>query len=227
MFKQQKDREIFISIAIPTWNRYEEVIRAIKSIDIDRYFDIEIVICDNGSSEDLINKLESFCNKYQQIKLYKNDTNIGMTPNWNRAISLCSGEWITLLCSDDYFMDGGFEKVYNLIKNINDPCLIIQNPTIVEDIYLQAGCDTAKKINLPIASGNFLHKSIIKNCGLFDERIKYSPDAEYWVRISIKFPVLICSSEFAFHNLHDDNYMWHTWLKDDIMEQMFLIQKIG
>ncbi len=226
MLKQEKSNQVFISIAIPTWNRYKEVVRAIESINISNYNDLEIIVCDNNSDDNISNELEKYCSNFKSIKFFKNDSNIGMTPNWNKALSLCSGEWISLLCSDDCFVHDGFKKAYDLLKNIKKPCLIIQNPTIKGNTYLEAGVDTAKKINLPIASGNFFHRDILKNCGLFDERLKYSPDGEYWIRIATKYDILMYAGSFAQYNSHEYNYMWETWLKDDILEQMQLIDKI-
>lgn len=225
MLKQEKNK-IFLSIAIPTWNRYEEVVRAIESIPLVNYNDVEIIVCDNNSEKNISELLRSYCMQNPKIKFFENDTNIGMTKNWNKALKFCSGEWISLLCSDDIFQESGFDNAYNTIQNNKNCKLIIQNPSIDFSIELASGTDAAKKINLPIASGNFWHKECILQCGLFDERLKYSPDGEYWIRLATKFNVLMYSGQFAKYYMHSDNYMWQTWLGDDIIEQMILIDQL-
>ena len=222
----KRNAKPFISVVIPTWNRYEEVIRAIKSINVDDYDNVEIIVCDNDSKAEISEKLENYCSKKVGLKFYKNQSNIGMTPNWNQAIKYASGTWISLLCSDDEFESDGFERAHRLLKTLNEPCLVVQNPTLESSKVLKAGKEAAKKINLPIASGNFLHEDCVKNCGYFDERLKYSPDAEYWIRIATMYDIVIYPNTFAKYNLHSDNYMWETWLKEDIIDQMILIRKL-
>ena len=45
----------FISIVIPTWNRYEEIVIAVKSIEHNNYSDVEILVCDNHSDNKTYN----------------------------------------------------------------------------------------------------------------------------------------------------------------------------
>ena len=216
----------FISIVIPTWNRYEEVIRAIKSVNIEEYDNVEIIVCDNDSKAEISGKLENYCSKKRGINFYKNPSNIGMTANWNQAIKYASGTWISLLCSDDEFEIGGFESAFLFLKCLNEPCLVVQNPILESTTVLKAGKEATRKLNLPIASGNFWHEDCVKNCGYFDERLKYSPDAEYWTRIATKYNTVLYPNTFAKYNLHSNNYMWETWLKKDIVDQMILIGKL-
>ena len=89
MLKQEKNK-IFLSIAIPTWNRYEEVVRAIESIPLVNYNDVEIIVCDNNSEKNISELLRSYCMQNPKIKFFENDTNIGMTKNWNKALKFCS-----------------------------------------------------------------------------------------------------------------------------------------
>jgi glycosyltransferase involved in cell wall biosynthesis len=216
----------FISIVIPTWNRYEEVIRATKSVNIEKYDNVEIIVCDNDSKAEISEKLEDYCSKKRGINFYKNPSNIGMTANWNQALKYASGTWISLLCSDDEYEIGGFQRAFLFLKNLNEPCLVVQNPILESSTVLKAGKEATRKLNLPIASGNFWHEDCLKNCGYFDERLKYSPDAEYWTRIATKYNIVLYPNTFAKYNLHSNNYMWVTWLKEDIIDQMILIGKL-
>ena len=210
MTNTQKTKDIFLSIAIPVWNRYEEVVRAVESVGLERYHDVELIIVDNQSEDIFWNRICFKYKNHKQIKLYRNEENIGMTRNWNKAMSFSKGDWISLLCSDDGFLDDGLVRAYNLLKSIKPPSLVIQNPNIKENQYLSSGLETSRKINLPIASGNFVHRECIDELGYFDERIKYSPDAEYWVRISTKFPVILYAGYFGYFLSHNENNMWET-----------------
>ena len=226
MTNTQETEDFFLSIAIPTWNRYEDVVKAVESVGLEKYHDIELVIVDNHSEKYFWDKIYFKYKNHRQVKLYRNEKNIGMTPNWNKALGLCRGAWLSLLCSDDVFIEDGFQKAYELLKSIKKPMLVIQNPTLQKNTILKAGVEASRGINLPIMSGNFVHCNCINKLGMFNENLKYSPDGEYWIRIATKFPVLMCAQNFAKYHSHQDNYAWHTWLKDDVVEQMIAIEEL-
>lgn len=222
----KRNEKPFISVVIPTWNRYKEIVIAVKSIEHNNYSDVEILVCDNHSEEKTFNKLKSFCSE-NNVKLFRNNTNIGMTANWNQAIKLSRGRWVSLLCSDDEFLSSGFNKAYNYLKTIEKPCLVIQNPNLKNIKILNPGYRAAREINLPIASGNFIHRECFEKCGYFNEKIEHSPDGEYWVRISTKFMVTMYPENFAKFNEHQKNNMFESWLNDNFIEQSLIILELN
>lgn len=224
----KRNAKPFISVVIPTWNRYEEVIRAIKSINVEEYDNVEIIVCDNDSKAEISEKLENYCSKKNGLKFYKNPSNIGMTANWNQAIKFSRGSWVSLLCSDDEFLSNGFNKAYNYLKTLEKPCLVIQNPNLKNTKILNPGFRAARAINLPIASGNFIHRECFEQCGYFNEKIEHSPDGEYWVRISTKFMVIMYPENFAKFNEHEKNNMFiNSWLNDNFIEQSLIILELN
>lgn len=86
-----------VTIQILNWNRADETIRAIKSAKAQTYPNIEIVVIDNGSTDDSIRKIETL---YPEIKLLKLDQNYGCPGGRNRGIALCKGEYI-FFCDND------------------------------------------------------------------------------------------------------------------------------
>lgn len=94
-----------VSIIIPTYKRYNELIEAIKSVvkQIKSGITYEILILDNNSPKTYVSKTIEFIrvNKYSNILYYQNKSNIGMFGNWNRGVKLARGEWIVFLHDDD------------------------------------------------------------------------------------------------------------------------------
>jgi len=216
-----------ISIVIPTWNRVDTVVRAVESVNYYKN-NIEIVVVDNASEQNIYNSLKEQLEKYNNVFLYRNETNIGMVANWNKAIELANGQWISLMCSDDEFYPDAFSRVTEIIKSNNYPCLIIQSLEISDDIeFSEHGIETVKNLNLPIVSGNFWHRSITEIIGGFDTRLKYSPDAEFWLRIAFNYPIIKVRQPFAKYNIHNSNFMWDTWAMDDFLDQITLLATIN
>lgn len=213
----------FLSILIPTWNRPESLSCLVSEINKYDHDDIEIVVVDNNSSEQNWLQLVKITKLHSNVRLFRNVVNIGMTPNWNKTIEYARGEWLCFVCDDDMFIDGALKRFRTIIKSFREPCLILQaSDATVEMEVLSAGIETTNKIPLPPASGQFWHSSITQALGGFDERIKYCPDAEFWLRIAYHYPVLKVKEYFVHPSQHDTNYMWEAFRSADFIEQVSL-----
>jgi len=212
----------FISIVIPTWNRPDLVARLVQEIDTsDAGVDLEIVIVDNNSEQANWNKLQQLASCSSRISLYRNPENVGMTKNWNKGIMYARGEWIGMICDDDRLKLDSIGRVRRLISTCTESCLILQNFSINSDIeWIEAGVYASKRVGLPPASGQFWHRNITKTLGGFDERIKYCPDAEFWLRVAFHYPVLMVRDYLIVPIQHDTNYMWEAFRSSDFLEQV-------
>lgn len=216
----------FISILIPTWNRTTPVLDAIRSLGAEAFDDVEVIVVDNASSEPVYQALVEGTRGLDHVRLYRNDSNLGMVRNWNACLERARGQWLSLLCSDDLFYPGALGEVRKLLKGIGTPALLVQDPTIANNIERHPpGPDTVRAMTLPIASGNFWHRDTVAAVGPFDPRFEYSADVEYWSRIAHRFPVIKSRGFIARYRQHADNYMWATWRRSDFMDQMELITR--
>jgi glycosyltransferase involved in cell wall biosynthesis len=216
---------VFLSILIPTWNRYESVLDAVKSVTpvTDK---IEIIVSDDGSDESIARRLQDGLKSFPNVKLFRNAANLGMVGNWNACMSHATGEWIGLLCDDDCYCEGAMERAVSLMKSISRPSLIIQDPSLsVDMLYFEKGQETVRALGYPILSGNFWHRKIIETLGGFNEWFIYSADTEYWHRIACHFPVIKVKKHFAIYKQHENNYMWATWRKPDFLEQLEVLAR--
>ena len=99
-----------VSVVIPVYNQESLIERAIRSIP--RRDDIEIIVIDDGSTDDTANKLLTIgieLNDPNFIVLH-NRQNMGVGYTVNRGLDIADGEYIVLLGSDDYFYTDEFLK---------------------------------------------------------------------------------------------------------------------
>lgn len=99
-----------VSVVIPVYNQESLIERAIRSIP--RRDDIEIIVVDDGSTDDTWNKLVTIgmeLNDPNFIVLH-NRKNMGVGYTVNRGLDIADGEYIVLLGSDDYFYTDEFLK---------------------------------------------------------------------------------------------------------------------
>jgi GT2 family glycosyltransferase len=104
-----------LSIIIPTWNTAKITLNSINTINKHLgNFDYEIVVVDNGSTDNTIELLS----KIKQVRLIKNSTNLGFAKANNQAVKIAKGEYFLFLNSDMELINQSLIDMYqHLTKN--------------------------------------------------------------------------------------------------------------
>lgn len=110
-----------ISIVIPTYNRYREAIRAIRSVENQTYRPIEIIVIEDGSDSGIEQwiKQKNLDKKDMEIIYFNNKNNLGLSATKNRGVSLSSGEYVAILDDDDEWKSEKLERQMGLICTSN------------------------------------------------------------------------------------------------------------
>lgn len=104
------DCKPFFSIVIPTYNRAEQLRRALNSIANQTYRDFEVIVCDDGSKDNTEQVVASFANQFPITYLWDKNWGGPARPR-NRGIREAKGEWICFLDSDDWWYSKKLETV--------------------------------------------------------------------------------------------------------------------
>lgn len=104
-----------ISIAMTTYNGERYLQEQIDSILNQTYSNFELIICDDCSTDSTIEIISSYNDS--RIKLFVNDKNLGFKKNFEKAIKLCTGEYIALSDQDDIWKSNHLEVLYEKINN--------------------------------------------------------------------------------------------------------------
>jgi glycosyltransferase involved in cell wall biosynthesis len=117
------------SVVIPTYNRASKLKRAIKSVLVQSYDIFEILVMDDGSTDNTAEVVASFAD--QRIT-YRWDKNFGgpARPR-NRGIKLAKGEWIAFLDADDWWTADKLQVCFDCINDKVD--LVYHDLNIVSD----------------------------------------------------------------------------------------------
>jgi glycosyltransferase involved in cell wall biosynthesis len=117
-------QEPLISIILPVYNRLEYLSQAIDSVLNQTYKNWELIIADDASDDNT----KKFLNRYDQfsnIKIYSNPQNLGLFPNLNLAIRQSQGEYILLLCTDDFLLPECLHSSLSLLETNQDTGLVL------------------------------------------------------------------------------------------------------
>ena len=186
-----------ISVIIPTYNRAHLLPRALDSILSQSCLPNEIIVVDDGSTDDTSVLMTSV---YPEI-VFIQQSNTGVSCTRNVGIKRASGDWIAFLDSDDEWFPEKLEVQMNaLYKN---PELKICH---TNEIWIRNGTRVNPKKKhekfggwifqkcLPLCcispSSVIIHKSIFDEVGLFDDSLLVCEDYDLWLRITARNPVL-------------------------------------
>ena len=111
-----------ISIALCTYNGEKYIREQIDSILNQTYSDFELVCIDDCSSDSTFDILTDYANTDARLKIHRNEKNLGFKKNFEKAISLCSGEFIALADQDDIWENWKISESINAIGNRDFVC---------------------------------------------------------------------------------------------------------
>ena len=189
-----------VSIVIPTYNRAHLIIESLESVFAQTYTDYEVIIVDDGSTDETENTLAEYVEKTPaaqgRIHFFK-QKNAGPAIARNRGIFYAKGEYIAFLDSDDQWYPTKLEKQVKILdedqeigvvytdcycgESRNDPnqtgFLANVNPPS-GDIF-----DRMVKNNLFWTPSLLFRKEVFLTSGVFDPTLRVTEDYDLWLRI--------------------------------------------
>lgn len=113
----------YVSIGLPVFNGDNFLEEALQSILSQTYADFELIISDNGSTD----KTQEICTTYAaqdaHIRYYRNQTNVGAGPNFNRTVALARGKYFKWAAHDDLLTPDYLEKCVDVLDR--EPAIIL------------------------------------------------------------------------------------------------------
>lgn len=121
---------IKVSICIPTYNAAKYLSFAVESALSQSFKDIEVIVCDNASTDNTQTLLANY--KDERLKVFRNDTNVGMIRNFNRCLELASGEYIKFLEADDILETDCVDKMVNFAEQYPNVGIVSCGRTLID-----------------------------------------------------------------------------------------------
>lgn len=196
-----------ISVIMPIFNRAWCVADAIESVLAIREDGLELVLVDDGSSDDTPEIVSSYARLYPDIvSVYKHDdgANHGIARSRNLGIQKSRGEFLAFLDSDDIYFPHRFSYAISWLENNPEKFGCVE-PYIVQDVSCSS--DDARKEHVahltaePNKNNNWLkamlfrsiywtmpvitlRKNAITRFGWFDERIRVAEEVALWLKLA-------------------------------------------
>ncbi len=123
-----------ISVALCTYNGEQYIHEQLESVLNQTMPVDEIVVCDDGSSDNTLQIIESL-NKSTQtdIRIYRNEKNLGPALNFQKAINLCLGDIVFLSDQDDIWHKNKVNAMVDWFKDNPTQCVAFSDADLIDD----------------------------------------------------------------------------------------------
>ncbi len=206
-------REPAVSVCIPTYNRSKLLREAIEGVLAQSFTDFELIISDNASEDDTEIVVRSFGDC--RIRYVKQKINIGVVRNFNHCLALAKAHYVTIFHDDDIMLpDNLLLKVRALDENpsvgfVHSKFHLIDEHGDISEYdtnlgrqrtsdLLERGHDFLTK---GLLDGNpviqptvMMRRECYSKLGGFTEKVIWTTDFEYWMRISFYYDVMFLAT---------------------------------
>ncbi len=128
-----------VSIAMAIYNGEKFIAEQLDSILSQSYSNLEIIICDDHSTDSTPAILKKYSQKDDLIKLFLNENNLGLIKNFEKVIALCSGEYIALADQDDLWEKEKIKLLSLALNSMQDVTYVFSDAYIVNETLQQKG----------------------------------------------------------------------------------------
>ncbi len=186
-----------ISIITPTFNCGQYIEEAIDSVLNQDYDNIEYFVIDGGSTDNTLELLKKYSEKYPGKFKWISEPDKGQTDAINKGLRMCTGDWFAWLNADDYYEPNILSKVAEYISKNQDAGVIFGNCYAVKNgkkfqLDIPPKSVTFKTLrggNQIYGPASFFNMDAIKKVGEFDVDVDYWMDYEMYIRISKIMPL--------------------------------------
>jgi len=188
-----------VSINILTKNRAELLKKALASVEAQTFRDFEVVVVDDGSTDNTQEIIESFSAEggHLNIKIFKHPQSIGITLSRQEALGKSAGEYVAILDDDDEWVDVNKLKKQVEFLNTHPDCVLVGGGMRVEDRFQMTNYkfrpETDKIIRQTMLSRNnfftsavmFKRAAAIKAGGFIIDGADLAEDYDLWLRLGL------------------------------------------
>jgi glycosyltransferase involved in cell wall biosynthesis len=104
-----------LSVMMPNYNHGRYIADALDAIVNQSFQPFEVIVCDDGSTDDSVQIIRRFAERYPFVRLIRNDTNLGVFPTLDKLLASVSGDYLYSAAADDKILPGFFEKSMKLL----------------------------------------------------------------------------------------------------------------
>lgn len=200
------------SVVIPLYNKEQSVSSTIQSVLDQSFQDFEIVIVNDGSSDNSVKRIEEF--KDERIRLIHQE-NQGVSAARNKGIEEAKYDWVALLDGDDLWKSNHLETLKDMIEkypedkvfctsfihsNENENEKLNNEIRVIDNYFKEA-------INGHVTNSTIMcfNKEVVDKVGSFNIQLNRGEDLDLWARIGREYRYIKSNLITAIYRLETEN----------------------
>ena len=207
-----------VSIIIPAYNAEKYIAETIKSVVNQTYKNWELIIVDDGSTDNTVDVITGYMNKDFPIN-YVFQKNSGVSTARNKGLSAAQGEYIALLDADDIWLENNLEIkistlekskdiywVYSSMYQINEKSNILKEAPKGTDIDILNSILIWENEVVPGPCSNIVFKRECYDNGCaFDPLFSTAADQDFTIRLASKYKATYIDIPLWGYRIHQNN----------------------
>lgn len=235
-----------ISVIIPVYNVEKYLNQCINSVLNQGVKDIEIILINDGSTDNSGKICDEYAIKDNRIKVIHKE-NGGLSDARNSGINLAKGKYLLFLDSDDYWMEDSLFKIYDIAKKDTDIVFLtaakfFDKSNIIEDTFECLDKDKIKNKTkeqvfnylaqtdkFPVsACTKLIKRDLIVENQLFFEKGLLSEDIDWSTRLLLKANTFdVCDVDFYVYRKQRDESITDSIKLKNVKDLLYIIKKMG
>ena len=203
-----KENSLKVSIILPTYNGARYVRRSIDSCLNQTYTNMELIIVDDGSTDETPQAIVSY--KDSRIKHLRHNENKGLAHALNTGFANASGDYLTWTSDDNFYDSEATEKMLIFLRG--EKCEFVycdfyrfrhENPADLKIVRLPDVPELKK--NNSIGACFLYSRKVREHTGDYDPDAALAEDYDYWIRVSKKFPMHHLNEPLYYYGEHKES----------------------
>lgn len=203
-----------ISVITPSLNQAQFLEKTIESVVSQNYPNLEYIVMDGGSTDGTLAILK----KYEKKIKWFSKKDKGQSDAINQGLKIVTGEIIAYLNTDDYYEEETLVRVAEFFKKnknafwVTGKCRIVDEKdrevrklvTFYKNFFLKylRSRNLLLLINFISQPATFFRKRVFDEMGLFDEKLVFSMDYDYWLKVWQKYELYFLNRYLASFRVH-------------------------
>jgi len=232
--------ELLISVIVPVYNVEKYLNNCVESIINQTYKNLEIILVDDGSTDNCPQICDEWAKKDDRIKVI-HKKNGGAASARNDGLGFATGDYIAFVDGDDYLSADMYEKLMNLIVSYNADaaaCAIVrESANGYREVWADGSLcefDTRSLLKwvgeaegiLPVSPCNKLFSANTVKSIRFDENFKYAEDVLFNFEVAMNVKKLVLKSEPLYHYINNSDSVSHISFDENRFDEHRVMDKI-
>jgi glycosyltransferase involved in cell wall biosynthesis len=199
-----------VSVVVPTHNRSRLLPLSLRSVQRQRGVDLEIIVVDDGSTDDTPRLLAGL---EPPVVVIRHERSLGVSAARNRGIAEARGEWVAFLDDDDLWAPDKLALQLEALRRDGTQWAYAGAVDIAPDYRVMAGRppETPQRIVAELPTQNLMpagasnviaRKAWLPGPTVFDGRLYHSADWDLWIRLARQGPLSCVSRPLVAYRFH-------------------------